>query len=579
MKRWLVSGLAVSLAACTPDISTGPDISANFAEAEFDPAHGILPLPNDLAFIDPATGQFDTKLHAPTTGGSDAQNEFNRDYLNLLDGFPMDSTASVLFSKPIDLSTVNPGVPTPPVPGIAVVYPTTGTSDTLSIGPPAGGWLRGHRYAMAVIGGSRAVAVKGANNTIVTKSPTFALISQSQPLITCDANGTNCVLATSAIPTTSKDPATAKAEQIATAKQLEALRLTYAPLIAALGGPPLNVNAGDIALLWTFTITSQAEVTFDPLNNAIPFPNDILLDQTTGKVSIPASVPLPPDLVAGLNTLDGFSTTGMIISEFGPDTGPLLQGRLPGTSYTLSPAGPINLIEVPGSSKGAPPAYDLQAHACVNCPPINMVPLPDGGVKPDTLAIVPDVPLTERTQYAAYITTDLKDGHNINVIPSPIFALARSSTPLFDGTHSTVSVLSDGRPACWSSSASGSSRSSTTWRRKGCRGRRSPWPGPSPPRSTITTLTQLNAIPQSGRRGNPWGPALGAGDRRPRGRPGHQRRPLVHRRDHRCVPPSRDRQDVRSAHRPRRRFPSVMSVPMGSAAPPTGWPTTIFGLA
>ena len=43
-------------------------------------------------------------------------------------------------------------------------------------------------------------------------------------------------------------------------------------------------------MLWTFTITSQAEVTFDPLNNAIPFPNDILLDQTTGKVSIPASV-------------------------------------------------------------------------------------------------------------------------------------------------------------------------------------------------------------------------------------------------------------------------------------------------
>ncbi len=39
-------------------------------------------------------------------GGPTAQNEFNRDYLNLLDGFPMESTASVLFDKPIDLASV-----------------------------------------------------------------------------------------------------------------------------------------------------------------------------------------------------------------------------------------------------------------------------------------------------------------------------------------------------------------------------------------------------------------------------------------------------------------------------------------
>src|SRR5215813_6447205 len=453
MKRWLLSGLAVSFAACTPSVSSGPDQSSKFAFAEFDPAHGRTPLPNNLAFTDPATNQPDTHLHAPTTGGTDAQNEFNRDYLNLLDGFPMESTATVVFDKPIEFNTVNaasvPVVditdPTQPVPGIAVGYPTTGTGTTLAIAPPAGGWLRGHIYAIAVVGGTGSGAVKGASGTIVTSSPTWALIAQDKPLIICDSNGANCALQTSAIPTTAKDPATQHAQQIATAKQLEALRQLYAPLIAKLGGPPLNVKSSDIAVLWRFTITSQAEVTFDPLNLAVPFPNDILIDQNTGKVHIPPNVGLPADLVTGLNTLDGFSTTGMIISEFNPDTGPLLQGRLPGTSYTLGPAGPINMIEVPQSSKGAPTVYPLQAHACVNCPPINMVPLPDGGVKPDTLGIVPDVPLTERTQYAVYITTDLKDNNNKNVIPSPVFALARSSKTLFANGKSTVSILSDGQ--------------------------------------------------------------------------------------------------------------------------------------
>src|SRR5262249_24202407 len=49
----------------------------------------------------------------------------------------------------------------------------------------------------------------------------------------------------------------------------------------------------------------------------------------------------------------------------------------------------------------------------------------------------------ERTQYAAYITTDLKDTTGKNVIAGPVFALVRSSAPLFDGTHSTVSLLTD----------------------------------------------------------------------------------------------------------------------------------------
>lgn len=109
MKRWLVLGAAVSFTACSPDIPVNPDQSSKYSTAEFDPATGVVPSPNDLAFLD-ANGNLDTHLHVPSPPGtSDAQKEFNDDYLNLLDGFPMESTASVLFTRPIDLSGVNAG--------------------------------------------------------------------------------------------------------------------------------------------------------------------------------------------------------------------------------------------------------------------------------------------------------------------------------------------------------------------------------------------------------------------------------------------------------------------------------------
>src|SRR5215813_14925973 len=115
MKRLLLLALALGFAACNPDIPVGTDNSGNFVEALFDPANGVIPLPNDLVALDPATGKPDIdpntgrirRLHAPETGGTEAQNEFNRDYLNLLDGFPMESAASVTFSSKIDKSKVD----------------------------------------------------------------------------------------------------------------------------------------------------------------------------------------------------------------------------------------------------------------------------------------------------------------------------------------------------------------------------------------------------------------------------------------------------------------------------------------
>jgi hypothetical protein len=454
MKRWLVLGAAVSFTACSPDIPVGPDQSSKYSTAEFDPATGVVPSPNDLAFLD-ANGNLDTHLHVPSPPGtSDAQKEFNDNYLNLLDGFPMESSASVLFTRPIDLSVVNAGTvrviditnqlqPIPITTASYSVSDSTNGQQFLNITPQGGTWTRGHHYAIAVIGGGS--GIKGKNGETVIGSSTWALVSSDQSLVSCDAGV--CRAATSAIPTTEKDPAAQVAQQLAIAQQLEALRLLYAPLLNALSGS--GVPRGDIAVLWTFQITSAAEVTFDPANSVIPFPNDAL-NPTGSKVTLP----VPPDagilteLYQGLNTLDGFSTTAPIVSENGDGTGPLLGGRLPGTPYTLGAASPINMVPT-GPGTGATAYAPLPTTACVNCT-VNMtlpdggpILLPDGGLKPDTLEIVPQVPLAERTQYAVYITTDLKDSTGKNVIPTATFALTRSSAPLFSGGKSTVSLLTD----------------------------------------------------------------------------------------------------------------------------------------
>ncbi|HVP62134.1 MAG TPA: hypothetical protein VMT11_16335, partial [Myxococcaceae bacterium] len=458
MKRLLLLALAVAFAACSPDIPIGPDNSSKYVEAEFDPANSVIPLPNDLVYLD-ASGNPDVRLHAPETGGTDAQNEFNRDYLNLLDGFPMESTASMLFDKAIDPSSIKiftPPAGGKPAEGNLAVFDITDTNNllpltavnvttaaaaggamSLNILPKSGYWTRGHHYAVMVLGGTN--GIKGASSgQTVTGSPTWALVISSQPLWSCDAG--NCTLGTLAIPTTEKDPAKAYEQQVALAKQLEALRQNYAPIIAgALAAVP-GLKASDIALAWTFTITSQAEVTFDPANSIIPFPNDVL-NPTGHQVTFPSNAGLPPALVAGLNTLDGFSTTAPIVTENGLGTGPLIQGTLPGTPYALGTTSPINMLPVPGASSGARAGAPLDAIACVNC---TVSPtLIDGGTKPQTLEIVPRVPLTERTQYAAYITTDLVDSLTKNVIPSPAFALARSSAPLYANNHTTVSLLTD----------------------------------------------------------------------------------------------------------------------------------------
>src|SRR5262249_47495541 len=158
-------------------------------------------------------------------------------------------------------------------------------------------------------------------------------------------------------------------------------RVNYKPILDGAQAQIPTLKRSDIAVVWTFTITSQAEVTFDPANSVIPFPNDLLfVDQTNGTTDGGLHIPVPPDagaltqLYTGLNTLDGFSTTAPIISENGDGTGPLLGGQVDASSVSFGTTGTLNLVAA-GAGKGAKSWTKnnaVLAHACLNCPPIVM---------------------------------------------------------------------------------------------------------------------------------------------------------------------------------------------------------------
>ena len=109
----------------------------------------VVPLPNDLAL---RTGVI---VVPPSPTDSPAQKEFNEQYLGKLNGFPYESTASVTVSGDLKPESVNAktvlafDVTNPAAPAPVAITPTF-ADKKITIPPPAGNWLRAHKYAIAV---------------------------------------------------------------------------------------------------------------------------------------------------------------------------------------------------------------------------------------------------------------------------------------------------------------------------------------------------------------------------------------------------------------------------------------------
>jgi pimeloyl-ACP methyl ester carboxylesterase len=437
-KLWVVGALALGAVAC--EEPTQPP-SPEYVVAAFDPSAvpPVVPTPNDLA-INPKTGL----VEAPVDPSAPlAQQEFTRDYLNTLDGFPVTAVASTrvdgldpstLGPKGVLLLDLKPGAGQPVAPELDYDE----EKGLLTLTPPRSGWPKGGHFAVAVIGGAN--GVKGLGGKEVVASPAWYLLRFPTPLVECtpgaERTPANCRPTTNLIPSTQQDVLARRREQAATALRLEELRVRYAPVLDSLEAQ--GIPRKDVALLWTFRVVSLPEVTFDPQRNVIPFPNDLLLtrDATTGATRVNLPMPLstaPAEqkaLVEGLNTLDGFSTTAPIVSENSDTLGAIDVGRLDASLLTAS----SRFVKV--TARGAVPQSNVEV--CLNCASSKRA---DGSVatgNPSQLQFVPRLPLEEKSTYAVALTTGLKNEQGQRVVPAAAFALLRSSAELVDASGKSL---------------------------------------------------------------------------------------------------------------------------------------------
>jgi hypothetical protein len=475
LKNLLVAFFAASaiaaLGGCVPDVPQNAAPPATII-VQFDPGAmpPVAPVPNDLTPRDPSSGNLRIP---PSVGDTPTQTEFNTDYLGSLTAFPFESTALALVSGPLDPSSVNSESvvvlditplktslevlnPNPiPVGGLQPTFDPT--RNALVIAPPGGGWTRAHQYAVILVTPSAAhtAGLRGASGERVVGSPAWALVSSPTSLVNCpDANlmSPQCTLAVDVIPSGLTDPTMRLADQTTKALMLEQLRLDAQPLLGVaerlLGLP----DATSIPMAWTFTIVDAGEMTFDPVNGIIPFPNDLL--RVNGIVTLPNPVTGAPlsaadcassqdmvtTLYCGLNTLDGFSTIAPPISENGFVTGAAEQANVGAASLTTT-----NVGLLPLASSAVVATTALYA-PCLNCLSSNTA---SGAAQtlPQQLQWQLMAPLDERTTYAAYVTTDLLDDQGKNLAADPAFALLRLANPLYLNGKSQVNVLTDSQAA------------------------------------------------------------------------------------------------------------------------------------
>ncbi len=399
---------------------------ADVPVARFNPAAqpAQVPLPNDLA-IDSETGLVNAPID-PTA--SPAQQEFTRDYLNSLDGFPVTAGGSARIvgrglagntvnEQTVQVLNITPGATTQP--DVTISYDED--TDEIVVAPPAGGWTKGERYAVVLTTG-----VQGDNGASLQASDVWGLVRSEHPLVSCeDLAAADC-----------ESIATIAAISNAQALALEGLRRAFKPVLDGLAAQGLARE--QVALAWTFRIVSFAEATFDPGASVIPFPNNILLlpGVSPPKVNLPIPPNAPPTqaaLLTGLNSLDGFSTIGPYISENSAERGALDISLIDETTLA---AGARYLKLDPG---GREPILT----PCLNCLS-SALPNGDPQTEPQQLQFITETPLNEQTTYGFFLTSALQDERGKKVIAAPAFALLRMENPLVDGEgKSLVSGVAD----------------------------------------------------------------------------------------------------------------------------------------
>ncbi|WP_342377099.1 hypothetical protein NVS55_37590 [Myxococcus stipitatus] len=450
-KALFLGALALGAVACDPDIKQDPAPGAgDVGLAEFDPSAtpAIVPSPNDLAIGKLPDGT--NIVQAPINPSAPAaEQEFTREYLNTLNGFPTSVIATTLV-KDLDPATVNANT----VKFIDVyedvsvlarpATPTFGyreaTGHITVIPPQPQGWPKGGRYAVAIIGGENGVKTKSGKPVI--GSATWAFASSREKLVTCDdLTAPDCAPTTELIPSTETDPAKRLADQTRSALRLEQLRRGYSPILDKMSAK-FGVNRDDIVVAWTFTIMSRPEATFDITSATpiVPFPNDLLRDPKTGKLAlpVPAEPPLLRNFLSDLNNnVDGWSTTAPIITENSATRG-VIDNDLQLDMNTVELGKQLLFLKL------TPGGNQPQVKICLNCASSPKANGSAADKAPEQLQIIPQVPLDPGSQYAVVLLRGPKELKNAQpVFPTASQALLRLKNPVFANGKSQVSAVPD----------------------------------------------------------------------------------------------------------------------------------------
>jgi hypothetical protein len=433
LARSMLVLVAVALAGgCEPPVASPPSPTPT-SVALFDPLGSppVIPTPNDLAF----TGGDGTHLNVPDQPTDSAAQRSLNAYLRRLNGFPGSTAAAASFSAALDPTTVS--LTTPTMPGsivlvdtsvLSLVFPTVATASLSADGKtlmitPSTQFIAGHRYAVLLFGGNDAAGLRGASGEKVVAAPTFFFLRSPNPLVgrCADAANPDCACPAAAL----ADPADTSCHSLvlglsdAAARQAEPQRIMLqTALVTLLPTVAPGRDQNDLVLFWTFTISTQPFTVFDPTTGNIPFPNDALIDQTTGLVNLPIAAGDPmASIKMALNTLDGFSVSA-------PETIGVT-GPAPIDAATLVPNRSVLFL---------------------NLSPLLGAPQAEYGVTTafNQIALVPTRPLeSDQSRYAVVVTNGVSDTSGQPLLPPAAVWLSTGPDPLFDGTHSTVSVLSD----------------------------------------------------------------------------------------------------------------------------------------
>jgi len=188
--------------------------------------------------------------------------------------------------------------------------------------------------------------------------------------------------------------------------------LALATSFGATGCPSITVDENEGA--------PGPTVEFDPSNKIIPFPNNLLLDPTTGKLNLPAGcnpaggteTATAKALREGvLNQLDGFGTfkTTLNVTFTEPVDMASLAGKVFVYKVTANPADSeaLPVVFVPGQTA----RFDA---ACANPQLV------------DQITVVPMVPLEGKSTYVVGITEGVTTATGTPFLPSFVWGIVRS---------------------------------------------------------------------------------------------------------------------------------------------------------